>query len=165
MFSPPPTLHMLCGKIAAGKSTLAKRLASGSGTVLLAEDKWLNALFSNEMTSALDYVRCSSKLRSIMGSHVSSLLNAGISVVLDFPANTIETRSWMRSILEETSASHQLHVLCPPDDLCLQRLRERNARGDHPFAATEEQFRRFSKHFVPPSPAEGFNLVVHEEPN
>lgn len=165
MYSPPPTLHMLCGKIAAGKSTLAKRLASGSGTVLVAEDKWLNALFSDEMASAPDYVRCSSKLRSIMGPHVSSLLNAGVSVVLDFPANTIETRSWMRSILDETSASHQLHVLCVPDDLCLLRLRDRNARGDHPFAATEEQFRLFSKHFAPPSPAEGFKLVMHEEPN
>ena len=164
MSATSPTLHMLCGKIAAGKSTLANKLGSGNSTVLVAEDDWLHALFSDEMSSATDYVRCASKLRSIIKPHISSLLNAGVSVVLDFPANTVETRNWMRSILEGTSASHQLHVLCAPDELCLRRLRKRNADGDHPFTATEEQFRQFSKHFVAPSPTEGFNLVMHDEP-
>lgn len=98
-----------------------------------------------------------------MAPHISSLLNAGVSIVLDFPANTVENRAWMRDILEATDASHQLHVLNPPDDLCLARLRQRNAQGDHPFAVTEEQFRRFSKHFVAPSPDEGFNIVLHDE--
>lgn len=154
---------MLCGKIAAGKSTLASRLGSLDGTVLVAEDDWLNALYSGEMSSARDYVRCASKLRKVMGPHISSLLNAGVSVVLDFPANTAENRDWMRGILEATNASHQLHVLGASDEVCLARLRQRNAHGDHPFAATEEQFRQFSRHFVAPSPDEGFNIVVHDE--
>lgn len=41
MASNPPTLHMLCGKIASGKSTLARRLADADSTVLLVEDEWL----------------------------------------------------------------------------------------------------------------------------
>ena len=154
---------MLCGKIAAGKSTLASRLGRLEETVLIAEDDWLNALFPDEMTSAADYVRCASKLRQIMGPHISALLNAGVSVVLDFPANTVENRDWMRGILAASSASHQLHVLAASDELCLARLRERNAYGDHPFAVTEAQFRQFSKHYVAPSPEEGFNIVVHDE--
>ncbi len=158
-----PALHMLCGKIAAGKSKLASKLGSLNGTVLIAEDDWLNALFSDEMSSPSDYVRWASKLRRIMGPHISSLLNAGRSVVLDFPANTVETRDWMRGILEQTNASHQLQVLGASEELCLARLRKRNALGDHPFAATEEQFRQFSKRFVAPSPDEGFNLVMHGE--
>lgn len=158
-----PTLHMLCGKIAAGKSTLASRLADLDGTILVAEDDWLNALFADELVSASDYVRCASKLRAVMGSHISALLNAGVSVVLDFPANTVENRDWMRGILEATDAEHRLHLLDVADEVCLTRLRERNAQGDHPFAVTEEQFRRFSSHFVAPSPDEGFNIVVHGE--
>lgn len=156
-----PTLHMLCGKIAAGKSTLASRLGHADGTVLLAEDDWLNALFSDQMTAPSDYVRCSSKLRKIMGPHVASLLNAGVSVVLDFPANTVAQRGWMRGIVQASGASHQLHLLNASEELCLARLRERNARGDHPFMVTDEQFRRFSEHFVAPSPDEGFNIVMH----
>lgn len=158
-----PILHMLCGKIAAGKSTLAAGLASAPGSVLIAEDDWLNTLFAEELVSLPDYVRCSSKLRRIMAPHVAALLNAGASVVLDFPANTVEQRAWMRSILEKTTAAHQLHLLDAPDEVCLTRLRMRNSQGDHPFAVTEAQFRQFSSHFLAPTRDEGFNVVRHED--
>lgn len=62
---------------------------------------------------------------------------------------------------EETGADHQLHVLDVPEEVCIARLRARNAQGDHPFVATEEQFRQLSKHFVAPTPDEGFNIVLH----
>ncbi|MBW6495626.1 MAG: ATP-binding protein [Burkholderiaceae bacterium] len=162
MSSTLPTLHLLCGKIASGKSTLTAELGSLDGTVVIAEDEWLSNLFPEEISSVSDYVRCTSRLRKIVGPHVSSLLNAGVSVVLDFQANTIESRSWMRSILEHTNAAHKLHVLDVPDEVCMARLRARNAQGDHPFAATEEQFRQISKHFRAPSPDEGFNIVLHD---
>lgn len=157
-----PTLHLLCGKIAAGKSTLAARLAAAENTVLIAEDAWLGALFADEMSTTRDFVRCSAKLRTIMGPHVAALLNAGLSVVLDFQANTLESRAWMRGILEETGADHQFHVLMPPDEVCLARLRARNAEAAHPFAVTEAQFHQVSKYFVPPAPEEGFTLVRYD---
>lgn len=160
----PPTLHMLCGKIASGKSTLAARLARAEGSVLVSEDDWLSALYADEMTSLKDYARCSRRLRRVMGPHVAALLNAGLSVVLDFAANTAETRGWMRGILDATGARHELHVIDVPDELCLARLRERNARADHPFAATEAQFAQFSSHHAPPMPEEGFNIVLHGSP-
>lgn len=157
-----PTLHMLCGKIAAGKSTLASRLADNEATLLFAEDDWLSALFADEMQSTRDYMRCAAKLRSILGPHIVSVLNAGVSVVLDFQANTVESRAWMRGILDQTTASHQLHVLVPPDEVCLERLRARNASGTHPFAVTEAEFHKVSKYFVPPTEEEGFDLVMYE---
>ena len=58
-------------------------------------------------------------------------------------------------------AAHQLHVLDIPDEICLARLRKRNAEGGHAFAASEEQFRLISSHFVPPSADEQFNVVRH----
>ncbi|MEM8729521.1 MAG: ATP-binding protein [Pseudomonadota bacterium] len=158
----PPTLHMICGKIASGKSTLAGRLGKSEGTVLVSEDDWLDALFGKEIKTPRDYVACAAKLRRIMGPHISALLTAGVSVVLDFPANTVETRAWMRQILEATEAEHKLHVLDPPDAVCLTRLKARNVSGDHAFAATEAQFREFSRHFVRPAPDEGFRLVIHQ---
>ncbi|MGD1887602.1 MAG: AAA family ATPase [Cohaesibacteraceae bacterium] len=158
----PVTLHMVCGKLAAGKSTLAAKLAQADGTVLISEDEWLSTLFGDQMTTLRDYMTYTTKLRGVMGPHIASLLNAGTSVVLDFAANTVEARAWMRGILETTEASHQLHVLDVPDEVCLARLRARNAGGDHPFAATEEQFHQVAAHFARPTPDEGFNLVVHE---
>lgn len=152
---------MLCGKIAAGKSTLALKLAAPARHVLVSEDVWLKGLFADEMTDAADYVRCAHKLRGVMGPHVAEVLRGGLSVVLDFPANTVVQRAWMRGILDATNAAHALHLLTPPDAVCLERLHRRNARGDHAFAATEAQFHQFSKHFSAPTPDEGFTILHH----
>lgn len=154
---------MLCGKVASGKSTLASALAQEHGAVVIDEDTWLHALFSDQMTSITGYIYYSAKLREVMGPHIVSLLNKGTSVVLDFHANTIQARNWMKGILEQTNATHKLHLLDVSEEVCLARLRARNAAGDHPFAATPEQFLQLSKHFVTPSKDEGFDIVVHTD--
>lgn len=156
-----PTLHLMCGKIASGKSTLTAKLGASNGTIVIAEDEWLSALYPDELSSISDYMRCTARLRTIIAPHVASVLNAGVSVVLDFQANTVDARKWMRSILSQTSAAHKLHVLDTPDDICIARLRTRNASGSHPFAPTEEQFWQLSKHFVAPTSDEGFDIVRH----
>lgn len=161
MSAPHPMLHLVYGKPASGKSTLTESLGQRARTVVISEDIWLSALFGDQMDTLEDYIRCASKLRAVLGPHVANLLNAGTDVVLDFPANTIKTRAWMRSILEATDAAHELHVLDVPDAVCLQRLKARNDAGDHPFSVTEAQFRRICQHIEAPSPEEGFNIVMH----
>lgn len=161
MSSSQPTLHLLCGKIAVGKSTLAATLAEEDSTVLIAEDAWLSVLFAEELQKPKDYLRCSAKLRTAMRPHIVGLLNAGNSVVLDFQANTIESRKWMRGLLDQADADHQFHVLMPPDEVCLARLRVRNESDLHPFTVSEEQFHQIGAYFRAPTPEEGFNLVIH----
>ncbi|WP_338550773.1 AAA family ATPase [Roseovarius phycicola] len=158
---PSPELHMVYGKVAAGKSTLAAKLGELPNSVLITEDQWLNLLFSDQMQSLEDYVSCAKKLRKILASHLVSLLNAGVTVVLDFPANTEESRRWMRDILAQTRAAHTLHILDVPDNVCLERLHRRNASGAHPFSVTEAQFERICAHMDMPSEDEGFNIVWH----
>lgn len=157
----PATLHLLCGKIASGKSTLAAELGAAPGCVVISEDAWLAALYQDEMQSVADYVRLSATLRKAMMPHLVALLNAGVSVVLDFPANTRANRDWMRSVIHTTSADHRLHYLDVPDALCKSRLHTRNQGGEHAFAATDEQFALITRYFEPPQKEEGFNLVRH----
>ena len=156
-----PTLYLLCGKVAAGKTTLATRLAARPATVLISEDHWNSNLFPEELKTVEDYSRYSSRLRNAMGPHVVALLKAGMSVVLDFPANTLASRRWMRGIVEDADAAHELHFLDVPDETCKRRLRERNAAGGHPFQANDSEYEIFTRYFVPPTPDEGFNLVTH----
>lgn len=156
-----PVLHMVCGKIAAGKSTLTGQLAAGPATVLVSEDFWLSRLYGDEMRTVADYVRCAGKLREAMGPHLAALLRAGMSVVLDFPANTVASRAWMRSVFEQAGADHRMHVLDVPDEVCRARLRERNAAGTHDFAATDAEFDLITSRFAAPTQDEGFELVIH----
>ena len=161
MSSNAPTLHLVCGKIAAGKSTLTVALGQLPRTIVVAEDEWLARLYPGEQTSLADYVRNSSRLRSVMGPHVVGLLRAGVSVVLDFPANTLASRAWMRGLFEAAGAAHQLHHLDVTDEVCKARLRQRNEEGRHAFTVTDEEFDLFTSYFVAPMPEEGFDVIVH----
>jgi predicted kinase len=48
------TLHLLCGKIAAGRSTLAAELAQQPDTVVVSEDFWLARLYPGEILTIED---------------------------------------------------------------------------------------------------------------
>ena len=133
---PSPVLYLVCGKIAAGKSTLARELAARPATLLISEDHWMSNLFSDELKTLDDYRRCSAKLRRAIGPHVVAILHTGLSVVLDFPANGKSNRGWMRALIDEAQAAHELHVLDVPDAVCKQRLRARNESGARGRAAT-----------------------------
>jgi predicted kinase len=145
------TLFLVCGKIAAGKSTLAKSLASAPGAILISEDQWLARLYRPELVTIADYIQYSARLRDAIGPHVECLLRIGTSVVLDFPANTLKQRQWMRGMVERSGAYHELHFLDVPDHVCKSRLRERNAAGTHDFAASNDDFEQITSYFMPPA--------------
>jgi predicted kinase len=161
--TPKPVLHMICGKIAAGKSTLARRLADAPATLLISEDFWMSRLYKPELHTIEDYGKYSRRLREAMGAHVVALLRAGLSIVLDFPANTVANRQWMRDIFEAAGAAHRLHVLEVADAVCKARLQRRNAEGTHEYVVSEAEFDLFTAYYVPPSPAEGFLTTVYRE--
>ncbi len=163
--SPNPELHFFCGKAGAGKTTLARRLAAQHRAVLISEDVWLSRLYGDQIRSFADYVRFSARLNSVVGPHVSSLLEAGHTVVLDFQANTRSRRAWLRSVFEAAGAAHVMHVLQTPDALCLQRIAQRN--DEMPEGASrlsESDFWHVSSFFEPPEAWEGFQVEWHLPP-
>jgi predicted kinase len=157
-----PTLHILCGKIATGKSILAALLSAKPGTVLIAEDALLDILFGDELQTREDYVRCSGRIKAAMQPHIEAFLRAGVSVVLNFPANTLGQRLWFREIVETTGAAHVMHDLDVSDEACLARLRARNSSGDHPFVVTDALFHKITCHFTEPAADEGFRILRHD---
>jgi predicted kinase len=161
MSNPTPVLHILYGKAGAGKSTLCSQLALAPQTILIAQDHWMAELYPEELQTVADYIRLVRRLRGAIGPHVSALLRLGVSVVLDWPANTAETRAWLRSLSEAAGAAHILHVLDVTDEVCLERLRVRNASGLHPYSVSDAEFEELSRYCELPAPVEGFNIVIH----
>jgi len=157
-----PTLHLLCGKIAAGKSTLARELAARPATLLISEDHWTSTLFADDLKTIEHYAKYSARLRAAMTPHIVAILGKGLSIVLDFPANTLRQRAWMRELIDLAKVDHELHVLDTPDAICKQRLRQRNSSGEHPFQVSDAEYEQFTRYYVPPTGDEGFNVVVHK---
>lgn len=157
-------LHLFCGNIAAGKSTLARRLADQSGALLMSQDDWINGLYGPEIKSFDDYVRCATRLHAVLAPHLVALLKAGNSVALDFPANTRKLCGWMREIAESADVGVLPHHLDLPDDACRARLQRRNADGSHPFAASEAEYDLVTRFFESPHEDEGLPILVHGGP-
>ena len=156
-----PTLHLLCGKIASGKSTLAKTLAAEHRAIVLSEDHWLASLYPGEIQAIADYLRCAQRVRGVLGPLVVNLLESGVNVVLDFPANTLANREWLLGLAQTANVPHRLHYLELDDATCRARLHARNAQGEHDFAATDAEFDLITRHFSVPSEEEGLVIEVH----
>jgi predicted kinase len=156
-------LLFFCGKMAAGKSTLARELAQREDAVLLVQDHFLAALYPGEILTVADYMKYSSRLRDALTPHICSLLSGGTSVVLDFPGNTRGQRAWFRALSEASGAEHELHFIDASDDLCKRQLRERSK--DLPPGTpwtTDADFDAITAYFEPPAPEEHFHVVRHE---
>jgi predicted kinase len=155
------TLHMMCGKIAAGKSTLSARLGEAKNTIVISEDRWVEELYPAEVKCLADFFLRSARLRRTLEPHIVDVLRAGVSVVLDFHANTVASRLWMRTLFEEGRASHELHFLDVPDEVCRARMHARSAARADDYSLSDAEFDHVTSFFVPPDPREGFNVIRH----
>ncbi len=155
------TLIFFCGKMGAGKTTYSRRLASKLNAAFLSEDDWLSAIYPEEINTFEDYIKYSSRLKPLLVGHVQTILQAGVSVVMDFPGNTKKQRAWFKEIFFEDQIPHKLIYLQAKDQLCLKRLEQR--RQDSPEHArfdTEEVFHQVTSYFQAPTDDEEFNIEV-----
>ncbi|WOB42207.1 ATP-binding protein [Thermoleptolyngbya oregonensis NK1-22] len=159
------TLIFFCGKMGSGKSTLSCKIAKELNAILLSEDEWLSTIYPEEIKNFDDYVKYSRRLRSVLKNHVRSIIKAGISVVMDFPANTVNQRAWFKEILLSENIPHQLIYLDVDDETCLEGIRKR--RETNPERSqfdTEDVFHHVTSFFQPPSVDEGFWIeVIHRD--
>lgn len=158
-----PSLHFMCGKAGSGKSTVAKALALKYDAVLLCEDVWLARLFPTELVTFDDYINYSCRIKTVVAPLVIELLKRQ-SVVLDFPANTRETRIWFKSIFEAASVPHTLYFINTSNAQCLSQIAKRNIeRPEGSHVLTEEAFHHISSFFQPPAEEEDFNVQTYEQ--
>ena len=159
-------LLFLCGKMAAGKSTLARTLAERENAVVLVEDEFLERLFPGEIRDISDYVRCSVRIRAALGPHIGELVARERSSRGNLGSSRTEwsrQRAWCRQLIAATNAEHELHFIDAPDEVCKRQLRERSKELPEGSAwTTDAEFDAVTAFFEPPSPDEQFNIVRHE---
>jgi predicted kinase len=159
----PAKLYFVCGKMAAGKSICAGELARTKNAVLIVQDAFFSALYPGEILDIEAFVKYSARLRSALAPHIRDLLSRGISVVLDFPANTVTQRRWFRELMDGLDIEHELHFIDIPNDLCKLQLKQRSK--DLPPGSpwsTDAEFDAITAYFQAPHEDEGFNVIRHE---
>lgn len=151
--------------MAAGKSTLAKQLSEEHNALLIREDKWLAELYPNEITNIRSYLTYSSRLKELVTPHIQQLLALNVSIILDFPANTVQQRGWFKSLYDPLEIDHILHYVEASDELCKRQLRQRSKNKPAGTAfTTDVEFDEITKYFQAPTIDEGFNLQKYPLP-
>jgi predicted kinase len=158
-------LHFFCGKMAAGKTTKSLEVINSENAILISEDDWLGHLFKDEIKVFGDYIKYSKRLKPLLSAHIKDIIESGVSVVMDFPANTIQQRSWFKELIGNNNISHQLHYLEASDELCLKQLAKRSEGRQGEAFTSEEEFHTVNSYFQAPAESEGFNIKTYKREN
>ena len=145
-----PRLILMCGLPGAGKTTLAKQLASQAPAVRLSPDAWKHAL-------GIDYYdeQGRGRLEARLWPLAQELLTLGHSVVMENGFWAREERDELRHAGRALRATVELHFLEAPIDELWRRLELRNAEpmpGAVPI--TRADLKEWAAQFEAPDAAE-----------
>src|SRR5262245_59436267 len=114
-------LLLTCGLPAAGKTTLARRLAADRNALRLTQDEWLVALGSSPWDASTR-----EKVDRELWRLAQEVLRLGVSVVVDFGLWARSERDEMRAVARGLGVGVELHYLDLPSDELWLRIEARN---------------------------------------
>ncbi len=156
-----PTVHLLCGYAAAGKTSLARRLSEESGAVRFTLDEWMLSLYGWSPYDAR-YGPAAERVKELIWSVAAQCLAGGLDVVLDWSQWSRERRRQWSSRATAAGARVVVHYLAVPLDTALGRLAARNRErpaGSHELDLDEVRA-FFEEHFEVPDPDEGLEIIL-----
>lgn len=156
-----PTVHLLCGLPASGKTTLARRLEQERVAVRFTLDEWMLSVFDLAPSDAA-YGPRASRVKELIWRMVERVLALGHDVVLDWSHWSVGAREEARRRAAALGADAVVHYIDVPLEVVEQRLAERNMTAPAGVHLLDlDDVRRFARDlFEPPTPAEAVAIVV-----
>lgn len=150
-----PTLHLIVGLPAAGKTTLVRQLERERSALRLTTDEWMIPLFGGpEETDAARAAR--DRVEALLFEVACRALQLGIDVVLDFGCWSRAERERFRAGATRVGANSVLYFLDVPEDVLVTRVEARNASlPPDTYHIDPALVRAWARvHFEPPSAEE-----------
>jgi predicted kinase len=145
-----PTMYVLVGLPAAGKTTLARRIEIEHQALRLTPDEWMIPLFGRSMAEA--------KRNVLEGRCIATalrVLQLGCNVVLDFGVWAKDERTSLRWLASTVGAECQLVYLAVGEAEQRDRISRRFAAAPHAtFPMTPSDLHAFRTIFQPPDEQE-----------
>lgn len=119
-----PTLSIIQGFIAAGKTTFAEKSAAETGAVVLNADRWVTEHYTEKDYSA-DWDKCYSDAVDALWRVAEEKIRAGQDVIMDLGFWSRASRVHARQKAKEWGCAFCHYYLDTPDSLIHTRLRTR----------------------------------------
>ncbi|HZU73104.1 MAG TPA: ATP-binding protein [Acidimicrobiales bacterium] len=150
MVTSPTRLVLICGLPAAGKSTLARRMAPKIGAIRLDKDEWVTRLGGDVWDDEFR-VRVEGQLWAL----TRDLLAMGQSVILEWGHWARVERDEKRLGARALGVGVELHYLDVPLEELIRRAEHRNASGEWTAAPmARAHFEQWARIFQPPGDEE-----------
>ena len=163
-----PTLHLISGLPASGKTTYATRLREGVDGVMFCLDRWLITLFGRYSLPDVgleEHTRRVLACRELIWESAVPLLRRSVDVILDDGFFYREHRMRHVALAKEIGVDAVIHFVDTPLEQVRERLTRRNA--DLPrynFHIDPGTLEGFLEMIQRPTPDEGARVVVVDDP-
>lgn len=117
----------VCGKIGCGKSTYAEAIRLENQAVILSVDEIMLSLFGQDAGGMHDIY--TERTQQYLLDKSVELIEAGISVILDWGFWTREKRNAVKAFFRERSILCELHYIDLRDEVLKIRIEQRNTAG------------------------------------
>lgn len=158
-----PTIHLICGSTAAGKSTYAKALKNDTGAILFSIDDWMTSLFGPDLEDPMDWQWISERVSRCENRIISTactLSEAGVSSILEIGLQQKKKRAEVASTIRESGCTVQTHYLDVDAVERWKRVEQRNSDKGDTFSleVTRDMFDFFEAMWESPSESELISL-------
>lgn len=159
-------IHLICGPIGAGKTTIANQLAEQHSAIRFSEDEWLSNLFIPDAPENLldqpievvaawaseKYQRCRGQIWPVC----EQILQQDVHVVLDGAAANKEQRDKIRQKAIKVGVGFKLYYVTTDTETRRSRVLERNVKGGETYSieVTPIMFEFMEKFFEIPDESE-----------
>lgn len=141
-----PTVHLIYGYIAAGKTTLAKALERELPAVRYSPDEFMVTLFGEDPRED-DFRKYQPRIYEMASAHWPQVIRCGVDVVLDYAFWPRWHRDAARAVATEAGADTKLYFVRCADDVALARALARNESlggslyiNENTFAVLRDRF-------------------------
>ena len=142
-----PTIYLMVGLPAAGKTVTAKRLEAERPALRLTKDEWMKALYGHENPS-----NASDVVEGRLVDIGLRALDLGCDVVIDFGLWGRDERSALRQAAADRGAHVELVYLEVAPDEQRRRLDDRlDAEPHTTWPMSDEELSQWSRTFQPPT--------------
>jgi len=159
--APRPIAHLMCGLVAAGKTTLARQLAEELPALRFSRDEWMIRLYGLPYANP-QYVEHLDPCTELIWDVAVEALRLGVNVILDLNRWSRRRRADALDRARTAGFDAVVHFLDVPIDTAIRRARHRLSTAPADAHRIDEAaVRHFATIFEQPTDDECLKIIRH----